>query len=137
MKPIIAVFLIAGAFPASASAQQATVYSSMPLSGASRVQTKAVNDGARQALREAGNPVRLVTLNNATPRAGSWTVGRTRANARKAAKDASTVAYIGEFNSGASKISVPILNRAAIPQISPSSTYNGLTTDGPGTTSGE
>ena len=29
------------------------------------------------------------------------------------------MAYIGEFNSGASKISIPILNRAGIPQISP------------------
>jgi branched-chain amino acid transport system substrate-binding protein len=137
MKRIIAAFLIAGAFPATASAQQPTVYSSMPLSGASRAQAKAVNAGARQALREAGSPVRLVTLNNATPRAGAWTVGRTRANARKAAKNASTVAYIGEFNSGAAKVSVPILNRAGIPTISPSSTYNGLTTGGAGTTSGE
>ena len=130
MKRIIVGVLIAAAFPASAAAQQPTVYSSMPLSGASRVQTKAVNDGARQALREAGNPVRLVTLNNATSRTGAWTVGRTRANARKAAKDASTVAYIGEFNSGASQISIPILNRAGIPQVSPSNTFNGLTTAG-------
>ena len=38
------------------------------------------------------------------------------------------MAYIGEFNSGASKISIPILNRAGIPQISPANTYNGLTT---------
>ena len=128
MKRIFTAFLIVGALPASAAAQQPTVYSSLPLSGASRVQTKAVNDGARRALREAGSPVRLVTLNSATPRAGAWTVGRTRANARKAAKDASTVAYIGEFNSGASKISIPILNRAGIPQISPANTYNGLTT---------
>jgi branched-chain amino acid transport system substrate-binding protein len=137
MKRIIAAFLIAGAFPATAVAQQPTVYSSLPLSGASRVQTKAVNAGARQALKEAGNPVRFVTLNNATKKAGAWMPGPTARNARKAAKDASTVAYIGEFNSGAAKISVPILNRAGIPTISPSSTYNGLSTGGPGTTSGE
>ncbi|MBE2317589.1 branched-chain amino acid ABC transporter substrate-binding protein [Solirubrobacter sp. CPCC 204708] len=133
MKRIIAAFFIVGAFPSAASAQELTVYSSLPLSGASRVQTTAVNDGARRALREAGGtaagkPVRLTTLNNATARAGSWTVGRTRANARRAARDASTVAYIGEFNSGGSKLSIPILNRAGIPQVSPSNTYNGLTT---------
>ncbi|MDA0173469.1 branched-chain amino acid ABC transporter substrate-binding protein [Solirubrobacter taibaiensis] len=130
MKRIIVGVLIAAAFPASAAAQQPTVYSSLPLSGASRVQTKAVNDGARQALREAGSPVRFVTLNNSTKRTGAWTVGRTRANARRAAADASTVAYIGEFNSGGSQISIPILNRAGIPQVSPSNTFNGLTTAG-------
>ena len=48
MKRMITAFLIVGAFPASAAAQQPTVYSSLPLSGASRVQTKAVNDGARR-----------------------------------------------------------------------------------------
>jgi len=137
MKRIIAAFLIAGAFPATASAQQATVYSSLPLSGASRVQTKAVNDGARQALKEAGNPVRFVTLNSATKRAGSWTPERTARNAVKAATDDSTVAYIGEFNSGASKVSVPILSEVGIPQVSPANTYNGLTTSGPGTEPGE
>lgn len=136
MKRIIAALLIAGALPATASAQELTVYSSLPLSGASRVQTKAVNDGARQALKEAGGvaagkPVRLKTLNSATRRAGSWTARRTEANAEAAARDASTVAYIGEFNSGASKISIPILNGQGIPQISPSNTYNGLTTPGP------
>ncbi|RKQ93165.1 branched-chain amino acid transport system substrate-binding protein [Solirubrobacter pauli] len=137
MKRIIAGFLIAGAFPATAAAQQPTVYSSLPLSGASRVQTKAINDGARQALGEAGNPVRFRTLNSATKKAGSWTPERTARNALKAAQDESTVAVIGEFNSGATKVSLPILSEAGIPQISPSNTYNGLTTSGPGTEPGE
>ena len=54
---------------------------------------------------------------------------RTRANARKAAKDASTVAYIGEFNSGASKISASRSSTApASRRSAPSNTYNGLTT---------
>jgi branched-chain amino acid transport system substrate-binding protein len=37
------------------------------------------------------------------------------------------VAYLGEFNSGASAVSIPILNEAGIMQISPSNTYVGLT----------
>ena len=45
--------------------------------------------------------------------------GQTAQNARKAAQDDKAVAYIGEFNSGASAISIPILNEAGIPQISP------------------
>ena len=42
-----------------------------------------------------------------------------------------------EFNSGGSKVSIPILNKANIPQISPSNTYVGLTTDKPGSEPGE
>ena len=50
--------------------------SSLPLSGASRGQTKAVNDGARQALQEAGGmaggqAIKFVTLNDATKQAGT------------------------------------------------------------------
>jgi branched-chain amino acid transport system substrate-binding protein len=113
------------ALPATASAQ--TLYSSLPLSGAARAQTKAVNDGARLALQEAGNPVKFVTLNDATRKAGSWTPERVSANALKAARDDTTLAYIGEFNSGASQVAIPILNEAGVPTISPSNTYNGLT----------
>ncbi len=40
--------------------------------------------------------------------------------------------YIGEFNSGGSAVSIPILNEAGVPQISPANTYVGLTTDAPG-----
>ena len=45
--------------------------------------------------------------------------------------------YIGEFNSGASEISIPILNQAGIAQISPANTYDGLTLRAPGTAPGE
>jgi branched-chain amino acid transport system substrate-binding protein len=135
MKRCVIGILTVLAVPGTASAQGLTVYSSLPLSGPARVQTKAVNDGARQALREAGGtaagrPLRLVTLNDATRRTGAWTPGREARNARRAARDDSTIAYIGAFNSGASQISIPILNEAGIPQISPSNTYTGLTTRG-------
>jgi branched-chain amino acid transport system substrate-binding protein len=47
------------------------------------------------------------------------------------------VAYIGEFNSGASAISMPILNEANLAQISPANTAVGLTTDEAGADKGE
>src|ERR687894_374628 len=59
------------------------------------------------------------------------------ANARRAAQDDKTVAYIGEFNSGASAVSIPILNEGGVPQISPSNTAVGLTSDEPGAEPGE
>src|SRR5205823_8198035 len=49
------------------------------------------------------------------------------ANARRAASDERTIACIGEFNSGATALSLPILNEAGILQVSPSNTYPGLT----------
>jgi len=133
-----------GIEPPRAAAQggSVTIYSSMPLTGASRPQTTAIVQGARLALEERGGaagqyPVRYVSLSNATRRAGSWTPERTHRNAHRAATDDSTVGYIGEFNSGASAISMPILNVTGIAQISPSNTYIGLTRDGPGAGPGE
>ncbi len=44
---------------------------------------------------------------------------------------------MGEFNSGATEVSIPILNQAGLPQVSPANTYVGLTTNEPGTAPGE
>ena len=60
--------------------------------------------------------------------------GGGQANAQKVAQDDSSVAYIGEFNSGASAVSIPILNEVPVAQISPSNTAVGLTSDEPGRT---
>jgi len=125
-----------------ARAQSVTVYSSLPLQGAARPQTMAVVRGAELALADAQgmagpHPVRYVSLSDATRRAGAWTPMKTARNARRAASDDSAVGYIGEFNSGASAISMPILNEARLAQISPSNTAVGLTRDGPGSAPGE
>src|SRR5690349_22299791 len=71
--------------------------------------------------------IKYVSLDDSTASAGKWDPGQTSSDARKAAQDASTIAYLGEFNSGASAISIPILNEAGILQISPANTYVGLT----------
>jgi branched-chain amino acid transport system substrate-binding protein len=109
-----------------------TIYSSLPLQGDSRPQSTDVVNGEKLALEEAGGKVgkftiKYASLDDATAAAGKWDPGQTSADGRKAAQDASTIAYLGEFNSGASAISIPILNEANILQISPSNTYVGLT----------
>jgi branched-chain amino acid transport system substrate-binding protein len=109
-----------------------TIYSSLPLQGDSRPQSLDVVSGEKLALEEAGGKVgkftiKYVSLDDATAAAGKWDPGQTSSDARKAAQDPSTIAYLGEFNSGASGISIPILNEANILQISPSNTYVGLT----------
>jgi branched-chain amino acid transport system substrate-binding protein len=119
-----------------------TIYSSMPLQGASAPSTTDVVNGMELALEQAGNKagdhtVKYVSLDNSTAQAGAWTPEATTANARKAAQDDSTAVYIGEYNSGAAAVSIPILNEAGVPMISPANTAVGLTTDDPGATAGE
>src|SRR3954471_318928 len=123
-------------------AKSVTIYSSLPLQGSSRASTTDLVNGAKLALEQAGGKagnttVKYVSLDDSTAQAGDWTAEATSANARKAAQDKSTALYIGEFNSGASAVSLPILNEAGIAQISPSNTAVGLTTDEPGATPGE
>jgi branched-chain amino acid transport system substrate-binding protein len=118
------------------------VYSSLPLQGASRPQTTAMVEGIRLALQQnngkAGDlTVKYTSLDDSTAQAGTWTPEATAANARRVAQDDSAVAYIGEFNSGASAISIPLLNEVPIAQISPANTAVGLTSDEPGADEGE
>ena len=99
-------------------------------------------NGIKLALEQAGGKagnitVKYVSLDDSTAQAGTWTAEATSANARKAAQDDTTALYIGEFNSGASAVSIPILNEGGVPQISPANTAVGLTTDKPGATAGE
>lgn len=119
-----------------------TVYSSLPRQGATRVQALAIEDGAKLALKQAGGKVgdfriRYRILDDSTAAAGQWEAGATSANARKACQDKTTISYIGEYNSGASAISIPILNECGVPQVSPANTAVGLTKKEPGTTPGE
>jgi len=125
-----------------ASGGTVAFYSSLPLQGASTAQTKPMVNGMKLALEQANNKagdftVKYTSLDDSTAQAGEWDPGQTAADARKAAADPSTVYYMGEFNSGASEVSIPILNNAGIAQVSPANTYVGLTTDEPGSAPGE
>jgi branched-chain amino acid transport system substrate-binding protein len=122
--------------------KELTVYSSLPLQGASRPQSEDVINGIKLALKQRGGKagdfkIKYVSLDDATAAAGKWDAGATKANARKAAQDDSTIAYIGEFNSGASANSIPTTNEAGILQVSPSNTALGLTKGGEGAEPGE
>ena len=114
------------------SGSELTVYSSMPLEGPDRVPALDVLRGERLALQEAGGRVgdyrvRLVALDAATPEADRWDPAQISENARRAADDESAVAYVGEFHTGSSAISVPLLNEAGILQVSPIDSAMALT----------
>jgi branched-chain amino acid transport system substrate-binding protein len=127
----------------SSSGGTLTIYSSLPLQGTSKEQSEAVISGERLALQQSGGKVgnfkiKYVSLDDSTAQnPGTADEGQTAQNARKAVQDKSTIFYLGEFNSGGTKVSLPILNTAGIPQISPSNTYVGLTTNKPGSEPGE
>jgi branched-chain amino acid transport system substrate-binding protein len=127
---------------ASGGSKTIDIYSSLPLQGASSAQTVPMVNGMKLALAQANDKagqfkVNYTSLDDSTAAAGEWDPTQTAANARKVAADPKAVYYMGEFNSGASEVSIPILNQAGIPQLSPANTYVGLTTNEPGSVPGE
>lgn len=112
--------------------KQLTVYSSLPLQGPSAGISQQIVGGEKLALADAGGhvgrfTVSYVSLDDSSPTSGEWDPGVTAANAKAAAQDPTTIAYLGDFNSGATAISLPLANAAGILQVSPASPYVGLT----------
>ena len=131
-----------GGSSAGSSGGTVDIYSSLPMQGASSAQTIPLVNGIKLALAQANDKagqwtVNYQVLDDSTAAAGKWDPGQTAANARKVASDPKAVFYIGEFNSGASEVSIPLLNEAGVPQVSPANTYVGLTTSLPGSAPGE
>jgi branched-chain amino acid transport system substrate-binding protein len=119
-----------------------TVYSSLPEQGASGPQAEAMENGAKLAVEAKGGKVgnytiKYTPLDDSLASSGAADEGKAAQNARKAVQDKTTGGYIGEYNSGISKVTIPILNKAGIGQISPANTYVGLTTNEPGSEPGE
>jgi branched-chain amino acid transport system substrate-binding protein len=119
-----------------------TVDVSVPLQGASRVQGEAVRNGAQMALsaihgRIGRYRVTMRTLDDATIASDKWNPGQTELDANVAIADRETIGYVGDLDSGASAISIPLLNRFAIAQVSPASTAVGLTSASLGANPGE
>jgi branched-chain amino acid transport system substrate-binding protein len=117
---------------AEATDDQLTVYSSLPLQGPSAASSEQIVDGEKLALSDAGGRagsfrIAFDSLDDASPSGKEWSPGVTATDAKVAAQDTSTIAYIGDFDSAATAISLPIMNGADILQISPASPYVGLT----------
>jgi branched-chain amino acid transport system substrate-binding protein len=114
------------------SGDQLTIYSSLPLEGSLEPVTRQIVNGEKLALAQVGGRVHrfkinYASLNDANPKTGEWAPGETSTNAKVAAQDSSTIAYLGDYDSAATAISLPIVNEAGILQISPASPYVGLT----------
>ncbi len=111
---------------------QLTIYSSLPLEGPLAAVSREIVDGEKLALAQVGGRVHrfrihYASLDDANPKTGRWAPGETATNAKIAAQDGSTIAYLGDYDSEATAISLPIINEAGILQVSPASPYVGLT----------
>jgi branched-chain amino acid transport system substrate-binding protein len=111
---------------------QLTIYSSLPLEGPLAHVSQQIVGGEKLALAQVGGRVHrfkinYASLNDANPKTGQWTPGETSTNAKIAAQDSTTIAYLGDYDSAATAISLPIVNEAGILQVSPASPYVGLT----------
>jgi branched-chain amino acid transport system substrate-binding protein len=117
---------------AEATDGELTIYSSLPLQGPSAAASQQIVDGEKLALHDAGGRAGLFKINydsldDASPTSGEWNPGITATDAKVAAQDTSTIAYLGDLDSGATAVSLQLINAAGILQISPSSPYVGLT----------
>jgi branched-chain amino acid transport system substrate-binding protein len=113
------------------------IVSSLPRTGSVKGQTDTIVNGIRLALEEvdfkvAGFHLAYSDLDDATAAAGQWTPDAETSNALRAVGDVNVMAYIGPFNSGAAKVSMPILNKAGVLMVSPANTWPGLTKPGIG-----
>jgi branched-chain amino acid transport system substrate-binding protein len=111
---------------------QLAIYSSLPLEGPLAASSAEVVNGEKLALARAGGHVGqfkigYVSLDDANPKTGQLDPEATSTNAKDAAQDTSTIAYLGELGSAATAVSLPLINAAGILQVSPSSPYVGLT----------
>lgn len=121
----------------SGPANEIKIVSSMPRTGSANAQTTSVVNGIRMALDEVGGTLHGKKVvyedwDDASARKGDWDPEVEASNAHRAVTDGSVLAYIGTYNSGAAKISMPVLNKAHIAMISPANTYTGLTKPGLG-----
>ena len=135
---ILAITACTAAPGAGGDKGEIEIWSSLPRQGSSKAQTDTIVNAINMALEEAGNKAGGYTIvykdvDDSTAAAGKWDEATEIKNANDAVANDKLVAYIGTFNSGAAKLSIPILCKKGIVMISPANTNVGLTKPfGPG-----
>jgi branched-chain amino acid transport system substrate-binding protein len=115
---------------AAPAAKTVKIVSSLPRQGSSKPQTDDIVNAIKMAIEDNKIPnvtIQFEDLDDSTAAKQQWDATQEAENGRKAAGDKSIVAYIGTFNSGAAKVSIPILCQAGLVMVSPANTYPGLT----------
>ncbi|AMV28878.1 hypothetical protein VT84_31080 [Gemmata sp. SH-PL17] len=120
---------------AAAPKEKVKIVSSLPRTGSAKGQTDGIVNAIKLALADFEKvlpfEVTYLDRDDATPRTGTWAPEKEEGIAEEAVEDKDVMAVIGPYNSGAARISAPILNRAGLVQVSPAASYPGLTRGGP------
>jgi branched-chain amino acid transport system substrate-binding protein len=109
------------------------LYSSWPLTGAYEQIGGDAVEAIKLALSDYGNAAGGFALeyqaldDGIAANNGGWDAGAESANANEVIADADAMVYMATYNSGAAKISIPIMNEAGMAMISYANTYPGLT----------
>jgi branched-chain amino acid transport system substrate-binding protein len=113
------------------STSEIHIYSSLPRQGTNTEQTNTLVEQIKLVLdgKKIGNwTIKYFDLDDSSAaNNGDWDGTVEQGNANKAANDPDAMAYIGTYNSGAAKLSIPILNAACLVMVTPANTYPGLT----------
>ncbi len=128
---------LAGCSGCKGSGNSIKIVSSLPRTGSAQGQTDTIVNGIKMAIDDyggeiAGMKIEYQDMDDATAAQGQWDAGKEADNAREAVSDKNVMGFIGPYNSGAAKSSMPILNEAGLVQISPACTWPGLTKKVPG-----
>lgn len=125
---------------------QYLIATDLPLQGAGRAQNLAMGQAVRFVLEKqfkfkAGKySIGFQECDDSTAQTGAWDPAKCSSNARAYAADRTLIGVLGTFNSGCSKLIVPILNRApggAVAMLSSANTNVGLTHFAPWNSPGE
>src|SRR5688572_32442170 len=108
------------------------IWSSLPRQGSSAAQTDTMVNAIKMAIEERGGKVAGYTINyvdkdDSTAAAGKWDEATEIKNANDAVANDKLVGYLGTLNSGAAKLSIPILCAKGIVMVSAANTAVGLT----------
>jgi branched-chain amino acid transport system substrate-binding protein len=108
------------------------IWSSLPRQGSSKAQTDTMVNAIKMAIEERGGKVAGYTINyvdkdDSTAAAGKWDEATEIKNANDAVANDKLVGYLGTLNSGAAKLSIPILCTKGIVMVSAANTAVGLT----------
>jgi len=131
----VASTTLVAASPAANAAITLTISTDLPLQGSAFDSNDSTNKAIELYLKQVGNKagkysIKFKKYDNATAAKGSWDDAKCAANAQAHVANKSEVAVMGTYNSGCSKIIVPILNQdpnGPMTMISHANTNPGLT----------
>ena len=114
------------------------IVSSLPLTGAAATESQAIVNAEKLKLDQINSQIcngrymlAYEALDDTLSTTDQWDPAVETAHANQAAADKQVIAYLGPFNSGAAKQSMPISNNSGpLVMISPANTYPGLTKPG-------